>query len=239
MINSRRTRLTAFMGLILLFATVVLFMGIFQDQKDIHWISLLFIILGEVLPIAGFIWLEDTLKAGLGSGLRIGIYSLFFVYGVAAVSLSLLLLLLGATPRLLATLEVILILAFGLILLLAAALGGSGRGSARTLPSVVFMRGLEEEVKSLSLEPANRQYGQQLKQIGEAVKYSDYAGLSSMDEGLTERLRELKYVLQEAKEEDRPGGIDTEKQVNLLTSDILGLLRLRNREIKEKRAGKI
>ncbi len=240
MIKSRKTRLAAVMGLILLFATVVLFMGIFPNQKNIHWVSLFFIVLGEILPIAGFIWFEDMPKAGLGSGLRIGVYSLFFMYGTAAVSLSLLLLLLGASPRLLAVLEVILILAFLLILMMAAAAGSGGRGGgARTMPSVIFMRGLEADIRALGQEPANRQYGRQLKQIEEAVKYSDYSSVSSMDEGLTERIRELKYVLQEGQEKDKPGAIDVEKQVNLLTADILGLLRLRSREIKEKRTEQI
>jgi hypothetical protein len=238
MTSSRKTRLAAIIGLILIFSTVVLFMGVFQEQKQIHWVSLLFLVLGEGLPIAGFIRLADRPEDSLRPGLRVGIYSLFFVYGLAAVSLPLFFLLFGGAARLLAITEVILLLAFGLILLLAAAGGGAGQGSAGAMASVVFMRGLEADIKALSLEPANQRYRRQLNQIAEAVRYSDYAGVSSVDEGLREKLRELSYVLREDGETEASGGGDAEKQVDLLTEDILRLLRQRGREIKESKGRK-
>ena len=210
MISSRKTKQAATVGLILVFASVLLFMQLFPRQEGRHWISLFFIVLGEILPFAGFIWLEDTFGKTMGPGLRVGIYSLFFVYGLVAVSMSLILLLLGTGAALLATLEIVLALAFGAILLFAAVIGG-GRSSHRkaTMAAVAFMRELEADVSAWAGEPANRVYGGQLRRIVEAIRYSDFSGRVDADLALAEKVRELGYVLREGEGAADAGAADT------------------------------
>jgi len=236
MISSRRTKLTAFAGLILVFITVVIFMQLFPVQENLHWASLVFIILGEALPIAGFIWLEDTYGQRIGPGLRVGIYALFFVYGLAAVSLSLILLLLNVKASFLATLEIILVLAFGAIFLFAVAAGGErSKSRTDTAAAVAFMRYLEDEVYTLAREQENRAYATQLNHIEEAIRYSDYSGRSDMDPALAEKIRELKYVLREEGDAADLNKRTRERQVFLLTEDILRLVQNRNHELLSKR----
>ena len=236
MISSRRTKLSAIAGVVLVFASVILFMRIFPVQESIHWTSLFFIVLGEALPIAGFIWLEDSAGKTMSPGLRSGTYSLFLVYGLAAVSLSLIMLLLGTSASMLATLQIVMALAFGSILLFAALIGGErGKAREKTLAAAAFMRGLEEEVSALVHEPVNKRYFAQLYRIEEAIKYSDYSGVTGVDEALEEKVRELKYVLREDDETETLSSPAREKQVNLLTEDLLKLVRSRNRELINKK----
>ena len=238
MISSGKTKAAAMIGLILVFASVLLFMQVFRTQESSHWVSLFFIILGEVLPIAGYIWVEDVSGKTMGPGLRVGIYSLFFVYGASAISMSLILLIFGAGPGMLATLEIVLALALAAILYFASIMGGErGRDRAKTMAAVTFMRKLEEDVYALAEEPANQAYASQLRQIGEAVRYGDHSGLTGTDGALTEKVRELNYILRDGDEGEDLSDRERDRQVGLLTEDLLRLLRLRNRELlDEKRA---
>jgi len=129
------------------------------------------------------------------------------------------------------------------------------------MATVAFMRALEEDVSVLAQAPANRAYGRQLRQIGEAIRYSDFSGRADADRAIEEKIRELKYVLREAEGDDADAGGDAGagaglgagtgmgvspvanagagdpgdpargKQVDLLTEDILRLVRDRNREL--------
>ncbi|MCL1849132.1 MAG: hypothetical protein FWF83_05630 [Clostridiales bacterium] len=198
MMSSNRAKRVAAYGLILVFATVLLFMRVFSDQKSVHWVSLFFIVLGEALPAAGFAWIEESMPGRVNSGLKLGMCALLFVYGFTAASMALILLLLGVSAGMLAILESILGLAFGAIWIFVASMGAdrqSSRAEARL--ALTFMRGLEGEIGALAAEPANLAYGRQLREIGEAVKYSDYSGIASTDQALGEKVRELKYVLQD------------------------------------------
>ena len=232
MISSRKTKLSAIAGLILVFTSVVLFMRLFPEQSSLHWASLFFIVLGEILPVAGYIWLEDSPGLSMGPGLRVGIYSLFLVYGLAAVSMAVILLLFQVKAGLLATLEIVMVLAFGAIFLFAAAGGGDrSKNRANTMAAVAFMRSLEDEVFQMMQASNNRIYADQLRQIDEAIRYSDYSGQTGTDPALSEKIRELKYVLQEEEEAGVMSSSAQKKQVTLLTEDILRLIKSRNREL--------
>ncbi|MCL2121896.1 MAG: hypothetical protein FWH28_06560 [Clostridiales bacterium] len=232
MISSRKTKLSALAGLILVFTSVVLFMRVFPEQSSLHWASLFFIVLGETLPVAGYIWLEDSQGLSMGPGLKVGIYSLFLVYGLAAVSMAVILLLFQAKAGLLATLEIVMVLAFGAIFLFAAAGGGDkSRNRENTMAAVAFMRSLEDEVFQMMQASGNRMYSGQLRQIDEAIRYSDYSGRTDIDPALFEKIRELKYVLQDEEKASVMSSSAQKKQVSLLTEDILRLLKSRNREL--------
>jgi hypothetical protein len=166
----------------------------------------------------------------------VGVYSLFFVYGISAVSMALILLFMNVKASLLAVLQIVLALAFGAIMLFAAALGGDkSRSRAKTMAAVSLMRGLEQNLSEMALDPANHTYKAQLRQIEEAVRYSDYSGETGIDEALAEKIRELKYVLLEDSETGAITNPERDKQVGLLTEDLLRLIRGRNRELMNKK----
>ena len=236
MINSRRSKLAALFGLAIVFASALLFLRIFPEQEAIHLTCLLFIILGEVLPIACFIWIEDaqafTRGPTMSRGLRAGMHTLFFVYGLSAVSLALTCLALDATPRFLATLQIVLALAFGAILLFAAILGGKRyERRENTLAAVTFMRHLDDEIYRYAQEPMNQAYVPLLHQIEEAIRFSDFSGQTRVDAALVEKVRELGFVLRKSRGDEMHRELETEKQVKLLTEDLLNLLQRRNREL--------
>ena len=240
MISGRRAKRSAILGLTLVFATVMLFMQVFPDQKGLHWTSLFFIVLGEALPITTYVWLEERHARAMSSGLRAGVYTLLFIYGLTAISMTVTLLVLGVSAGLLATLGSVLALAFGAILLFAMAIGGDkSRSRAYALEATAFMRALEQDVSTLAFAPVNQIYHEQLRQIEEGIKYSDYSGLTELDAALAEKVRELTYVLREDRQSERaisykPGDLseaDREKQVDLLTTDLLQLLQSRNRAL--------
>ena len=285
MINSKRAKLAAIACLILVFVTVILFMRLFPGQESSRMTALAFVVVGISLPVIGYIRVEDTSARLMGPGLRIGLYSLFLIYGLSAVSLAVALMLMGFSAGLIATLEIVLALVFGVVFIFAVVTGGERvRSRTRTMESVAFMRALEEDVFLLSREGSGKKYNERLRRISEAVKYSDYSGLTSMDADLAEKIRELKYVLREADEFDNrevgefdyrevgggtrdnagaPGvagrsgvasrsgvsGVSSQtgatgalseelldKQVELITEDILRLIQDRNRELlNEKR----
>jgi len=244
MINSKRAKLAAIAALILVFATVLLYMRLFPGQEKARMVSLAFIVVGIALPVIGYIRIEDSQARQMGPGLRAGVYLLLVIYGLSAVSMSVLLMLLGAGAGLIATLEIVLTMAFGAAFTFAAVLGGDRvKNNTRALEAVAFMRALEEDIYRMSREKDNMKFNARLKRIEEAVRYSDYSGLTSFDAGLAEKIRELKYALLEVAESRAGSNYDNsrdellDKQIEIITEDILRLIQDRNRElINEKKA---
>jgi hypothetical protein len=147
---------------------------------------------------------------------------------------------------LIATLETALALVFAAALIFAFMTAGErARSRTRTIESVTFMRALEEDVRMISRDEGGMKYAGQLRRISEAIKYSDYSGLASMDADLAEKIRELKYVLRDVGESlaervnppgvaGQSGALDDEridKQVELITEDIIRLTQDRNHEL--------
>ena len=260
MISGGRAKLAAAAGLILVFVAVLVYMRLFPGQESPRMVSLAFIVMGIALPVAGYIRVEDAGAGRVGPGTRTGLYSLFLVYGLSAVSMAILLTLLDAGASLIATLEIALAMVFGVIYIFAAVIGGDrARRGAQAMDAVAFMRALEEDVYHISQEDGNKEHRERLRKIGEAIRFSDHSGATDIDAELADKIRELKYALREAAESD-PGaraesasGVSAEsasgasaedlsshrldKQVDLITEDILRLIQNRNRKLlNEKKA---
>ena len=261
MISSGRSKMAAVAGLVLIFAVVLLFMRLFPGQERARMTSLAFIVVGIALPFAGYIWVEDTQAKLMGPGMRAGVYSLFFVYGLSAVSMAVVLMLLGVGAGLIATLETVLALVFVAVLAFAAVVGGERvKSRSRAMESVAFMRALEEDIYRMAQDEGGAKHSGRLRRLGEAVKYSDHSGLTGVDDELGQKVRELKYALREdagprtggpgrpygadsgggADGQDGPESPDSARRdawVDALTEDILKLIESRNRElINEKKA---
>ena len=245
MIGSPKTKLAASAGMMLILATVLLFMRVFPERESQYMTALCFVVMGIALPIAGFIWVEDSQGRLIGSGLKAGVYSLFFIYGVSAVSLAMLLLMLGGDTGLLATLEVVLLLGFGAVLVyVSRVIAERGQSRERMLATVEFMRGLEDEVYIMAGEPANAVYREQLRRVGEALKYSDYSGATSLDGALGEKVRELRYALADIASGGESAALQEAevkgRQISLIADDIVKITGDRNHELlNEKRARSI
>ena len=238
MISSARTKLAAAAGMILVFATVLLFMRIFPGRESLYMTGLCFVILGVALPIGGFIWVEDSGIMQAVPGYKAGVYTLFFVYGVSAVSLAVVLIILKVDPGLLAVFEVVLLMGFTAVLVFAGVLDVR-RGQGRTAAAAAaLMHRLEDEVYAMVLAPENAGHKEQLRRVGEALKYSDLSGTTELDAALEEKIRELKYAL---KEEPPAGeGLDSQRQVDLVADDIVRLTKSRDHELlSEKKARSI
>ncbi|MDR1193310.1 MAG: hypothetical protein LBK98_03940, partial [Peptococcaceae bacterium] len=77
-------KLAAVAGLCALFVTVLIFFQVFPEQDGLRWFGLLFIVLGETLPVAGFIWCENHLPPAHPPGARGGRDRISLLYGAAA-----------------------------------------------------------------------------------------------------------------------------------------------------------
>ena len=228
--------LSLVVGLIIIGITlVVYFVGFSSEPKStIDWVGLVFVLLAEVLFIAGMSLINANIKNS-SEVIKVGIISALFFYWVITVILAFISeVLFESNVRAFITIHIIL---FGLIAILCISLYISATHLKKDDRSVAMQGNLLASSEHIVFTLKNQYQGEHLqKQLGELyeqLKYSDkIVSVAEYDQAIYEQVNHVSKQLNDTE------AIQNENVTREEIEEIIRQVRARNQYIlKEKRGG--
>ena len=265
--KSRSNLVTLCVGVIVIAVTALIFILNFGLHAEISKVGLGFMLLAEAVFFGGLILTGWLARRGCGIMLRSGGYSVLTLYAAASILLSVLFLSsFRGFSLLLKSLQLVLLAAAVILYLIIWNFSRrTGENNRRTQQARKQLNELASRAKLLADEFAGEKQAAGLREIAEALRYSDCSRSTGDDALIEEELTRLEALLrgpsrsaeiretgdasgpgqtvspdkEAAVTSEMPAGQNVGEDAGELIVRILSLIRRRNATIKNRREGGI
>lgn len=195
MTNNRS--LTEVIGLIFMALTIALFFLFTGERTALDWWCLIFMLLAELGATMGLTLLPYRTGDDCRPMLVGGFYAVLLLYVCASVVVALLFMILLREGLLVMIAVQLLIIALAVVfvLVLSAASRRAAQNTQAQMADLAVFNNLVSRAAVLRQNPAYAAYAAGLKQLYEALRYSDHACRAHSDQSIADGLAELEQLL--------------------------------------------